>query len=75
MLNAGRKYLGSGDLSGQVFVTSGLGGMSGAQGKASVIAGCVGVIAVVRVRGQVWGGEWIELSSSVTAQCLSVPFR
>jgi urocanate hydratase len=32
---------------GQVFVTSGLGGMSGAQGKASVIAGDIGVIAEI----------------------------
>ena len=31
----------------QVFVTSGLGGMSGAQAKAAVICGCVGVIAEV----------------------------
>ncbi|XP_020836805.1 urocanate hydratase [Phascolarctos cinereus] len=47
VLNAGRCYLGVEDLSGKVFVTSGLGGMSGAQAKASVIAGCVGVIAEV----------------------------
>ncbi|XP_068939951.1 urocanate hydratase [Petaurus breviceps papuanus] len=47
VLNAGRRYLGIEDLSGKVFVTSGLGGMSGAQAKASVIAGCVGVIAEV----------------------------
>ncbi|XP_003383059.1 PREDICTED: urocanate hydratase [Amphimedon queenslandica] len=47
VLNAGRKYLGSGDLSGKVFITSGLGGMSGAQAKAAVISGCVGVIAEV----------------------------
>uniref|UniRef100_A0A672YZY7 Urocanate hydratase n=1 Tax=Sphaeramia orbicularis TaxID=375764 RepID=A0A672YZY7_9TELE len=47
VLNAGRRYLGSGDLAGRVFVTSGLGGMSGAQAKAAVIAGCVGVIAEV----------------------------
>ena len=32
---------------GRVFVTSGLGGMSGAQAKAAVICGCVGVIAEV----------------------------
>ena len=32
----------------QVFVTSGLGGMSGAQAKAAVICGCVGVIAEVK---------------------------
>uniref|UniRef100_A0AAR2LFW2 urocanate hydratase n=1 Tax=Pygocentrus nattereri TaxID=42514 RepID=A0AAR2LFW2_PYGNA len=47
VLNAGRRYLGTSDLRGRVFVTSGLGGMSGAQAKAAVIAGCVGVIAEV----------------------------
>uniref|UniRef100_A0AAY4C146 urocanate hydratase n=1 Tax=Denticeps clupeoides TaxID=299321 RepID=A0AAY4C146_9TELE len=47
VLNAGRRYLGSSDLRGRVFVTSGLGGMSGAQAKAAVIAGCIGVIAEV----------------------------
>ena len=47
IMNAGRKYLKTGDLAGKVFVTSGLGGMSGAQAMASVIAGCVGVIAEV----------------------------
>uniref|UniRef100_A0A8C7YTT1 Urocanate hydratase 1 n=1 Tax=Oryzias sinensis TaxID=183150 RepID=A0A8C7YTT1_9TELE len=47
VLNAGRRYLGTDDLRGRVFVTSGLGGMSGAQAKAAVIAGCVGVIAEV----------------------------
>ena len=46
LLNAGRrKGLGQNDLRGSVFVTSGLGGMSGAQAKASEIAGAVGVIA------------------------------
>jgi urocanate hydratase len=50
LLNAGRKYLGldpESNLGGKVFVSSGLGGMSGAQGKASVIAGAVGIIAEV----------------------------
>jgi urocanate hydratase len=49
LLNAGRKYLGTGpeQLAGRVFVTSGLGGMSGAQAKAAVIAGAVGVVAEV----------------------------
>lgn len=47
LLNAGRRYLGVDDLRGRVFVTSGLGGMSGAQAKAAVIAGAVGVIAEV----------------------------
>ncbi len=50
LLNAGRLYLGlEGDdgLRGKVFVTSGLGGMSGAQAKAAVIAGAVCVVAEV----------------------------
>lgn len=45
--NAGRKYLGVEDLSGKVVLTSGLGGMSGAQGKAGVICRAVVVIAEV----------------------------
>ena len=47
LLNAGRLYLGDADLGGKVYVTSGLGGMSGAQAKAAVIAGAIGVIAEV----------------------------
>ena len=48
LLNAGRKKgLGSDNLSGKVFITSGLGGMSGAQAIAAVITGCVGVIAEI----------------------------
>lgn len=49
LLNAGRKYLGTGEagLAGKVFVTSGLGGMSGAQAKAAVIAGAIGVVAEI----------------------------
>ncbi len=47
VLNAGRLYLGSGDMGGKVFVTSGLGGMSGAQAKAAVIAGAIGVVAEI----------------------------
>jgi urocanate hydratase len=49
LLNAGRKYLGIGPeaLAGRVYVSSGLGGMSGAQAKAAVIAGAVGVVAEV----------------------------
>jgi len=45
LLNAGRKYLGLNSLSGKVFLTSGLGGMSGAQAKAAVICGCIGIVA------------------------------
>ncbi len=50
LLNAGRKYLGlppDRGLEGKLFVTSGLGGMSGAQAKASVIAGAVAIIAEI----------------------------
>jgi urocanate hydratase len=49
ILNAGRLKLkgGDGSLKGKVFVTSGLGGMSGAQPKATVIAGGICVIAEV----------------------------
>lgn len=48
VLNAGRLFSkGGSDLAGKVFVTSGLGGMSGAQPKAAVIAGAIGVVAEV----------------------------
>ncbi|HHH53015.1 MAG TPA: urocanate hydratase, partial [Bacteroidetes bacterium] len=48
LLNAGRlNNLGESDLKGKLFVTSGLGGMSGAQTKAAVITGAVGVVAEV----------------------------
>lgn len=47
VLNAGRKKLGTNDLSGKVFISSGLGGMSGAQAKAAVICGCIGIVAEV----------------------------
>ncbi|KAH9527020.1 Urocanate hydratase [Dermatophagoides farinae] len=47
ILNAARNQLGTDQLSGKVFVSSGLGGMSGAQPKAGVIAGCISVIAEV----------------------------
>ena len=46
VLNAARKH-GSPDPRGKVFVSSGLGGMSGAQPKAAVVAGGVGVVAEV----------------------------
>lgn len=50
LLNAGRKKLGipqDRDLRGHLFVSSGLGGMSGAQPKAAVIAGAASIIAEV----------------------------
>ena len=48
LMNAARMYLGKApedNLGGVLFVTSGLGGMSGAQAKAAVITGAVGIIA------------------------------
>lgn len=50
LLNAGRMKLGvaqDGDLAGHLFVSSGLGGMSGAQPKAAEIAGASAIIAEV----------------------------
>jgi urocanate hydratase len=52
ILNAGRLKLGidqKEDLKGHLFISSGLGGMSGAQGKAVEIAGGVGIIAEVDI--------------------------
>ncbi len=50
LLNAGRLKLGLGpeeDLAGRLFISSGLGGMSGAQPKAAEIAGAAGIFAEV----------------------------
>jgi urocanate hydratase len=64
--SAGRLYLKLGpeeNLKGKLFVTSGLGGMSGAQGRAAVIEGAVAVIAEVKLaalkkrRDQKWLDE------------------
>jgi len=63
VLNAGR-MLQSGDsgMGGKVFVTSGLGGMSGAQAKAAVIAGAVGIVAEVNPSAAVKRHEqgWVD---------------
>ena len=65
LLNAGRKRCGVGpdqDLRGLLFVSSGLGGMSGAQPKAAAIAGAVSVIAEVdasRIRTRLDQG-WVD---------------
>jgi len=69
ILGVGRKYLGvssDGDLRGKVFVSSGLGGMSGAQPKAAFIAGAVGVFAEVdasRIQTRLDQG-WVNMVSS-----------
>jgi urocanate hydratase len=48
ILNAGRKISKGGEApDGKLFVSSGLGGMSGAQPKAAKIAGCISVVAEV----------------------------
>lgn len=68
ILNAGRLKLGipeDSDLKGHIFVTSGLGGMSGAQGKAVEIANGVGIIAEVdysRIDTRLSQG-WIDKAS------------
>ena len=69
LLNAGRMKLGipnDGDLRGHIFVTSGLGGMSGAQPKAIEIANSVGIVAEVdesRIQTRLDQG-WVMRQSS-----------
>lgn len=68
LLNAGRLKLGvpqDGDLRGKIFVTSGLGGMSGAQPKAIEIANGVGIVAEVdysRIKTRLDQG-WVSMAS------------
>ncbi|HCV16486.1 MAG TPA: urocanate hydratase, partial [Rikenellaceae bacterium] len=47
VLNAGRMKRQNDNIKGMLFVSSGLGGMSGAQPKAAVIAGVIGVVAEI----------------------------
>ena len=69
IMGAGRQRLGipqDGDLRGHLFVTSGLGGMSGAQPKAIEIANGVGVIAEVdysRIETRLAQG-WVSMASA-----------
>ena len=73
LLNAARRYLGldpERDLAGTVFVSSGLGGMSGAQAKATAIVGGVGVIAEINpkaVRRRHEQGWVMEVESDLDA--------
>jgi urocanate hydratase len=68
LLNAGRLYLNLGPaegLKGKIYLSSGLGGMSGAQGKAVEIAGGIGVIAEVdksRIKTRK-SQKWVSLVS------------
>ena len=76
LLNAGRLKLGipdEGNLAGKLFVSSGLGGMSGAQGKAAEIAGGVSIIAEVdpsRIRTRYEQG-WVHDTAETPAEAFS----
>ena len=71
ILNAGRMKLGvpqDGDLRGHLFVSSGLGGMSGAQPKAAEIAGAAAIIAEVdasRIETRLKQGWVSEVTDSI----------
>lgn len=67
VLNAGRKIAKHGEgLAGKLFITAGLGGMSGAQPKAANIAGCVSITAEINPKAtytrhsQKWVDEVID---------------
>ncbi len=74
LLGVSRKYRSSDDLTGVVFVSSGLGGMSGAQPKAAVICGAIGVIAEVdpaamrKRHAQGWVQEMVESLDACVAR-------
>ena len=73
ILNAGRMKLGvpaDGDLRGHIFVSSGLGGMSGAQPKAAEIAGAAAIIAEVdesRIKTRMDQG-WVSVKTDDIAE-------
>jgi urocanate hydratase len=69
LLNAGRLYLGhkaEQDLAGKTYLSSGLGGMSGAQAKAVEISGGIGIIAevdksrIITRHEQGWLSKWSD---------------
>jgi urocanate hydratase len=63
ILNAGRRLPDSAaGMSGKLFVSSGLGGMSGAQPKAAKIAGCLSVVAEVNEKaiGKRLAQGWVD---------------
>jgi len=64
VINAFRKHLKEGDsIAGKVFLTSGLGGMSGAQAKAGNIAGCITVCAEVNpmAADKRFNQKWVDV--------------
>ena len=75
VLNAGRKISKKGEgLAGKLFLTSGLGGMSGAQPKAGNISGCISIVAEVNPKAtetrysQGWVDEVIENLDELVAR-------
>ncbi len=80
LLNAGRLKLGipaDGNLAGKLFVTAGLGGMSGAQGKAAEIAGAVSIIAEVdesRIMTRYTQG-WVSEKTDSLEEALAIAQR
>ncbi|MCH5143354.1 MAG: urocanate hydratase [Clostridiales bacterium] len=77
ILGAGRKFLGiseKGDLQGRTFVSSGLGGMSGAQPKAANIANAVGIFAEVdlsRIQTR-YNQGWVNVISDNLAEVFDI---
>ncbi|KAK3101952.1 hypothetical protein FSP39_007584 [Pinctada imbricata] len=71
VLNAARKHLDCTDLKGKVFVSSGLGGMSGAQPKAATIAGCVGVVSKEALDKRYRQG-WVMFTTNSLDECISI---
>ena len=77
LLNAGRLILGipnDKDLAGRLFVSAGLGGMSGAQGKAAEIAGAASIIAEVddsRIDTRFTQG-WVSHRTSDLAEAVEI---
>ena len=74
ILNAGRKISNDG-LAGKIFLTAGLGGMSGAQPKAGNIAGCITVVAEINIKAanQRHSQGWVdELIDNIDELCTRV---
>lgn len=75
VLNAGRKISENGEgLEGKLFITAGLGGMSGAQPKAANIAGCISITGEINPKAthtrhsQGWVDEKIENMDELIAR-------
>uniref|UniRef100_A0A4W5LMZ7 Uncharacterized protein n=1 Tax=Hucho hucho TaxID=62062 RepID=A0A4W5LMZ7_9TELE len=74
VMNAARKYLGKESMKGVVYVSSGLGGMSGAQPKAGVIAGMISVTAEVDYAAieKRHAQGWVNEIATTLPQCLDM---